>query len=133
MNPISARKCLENETGDVLLKNLTQEAKQALNGLCLDLSNIEEQSLKLPEQDRHLLIPPVNLPISELFDLMNIIQIGRTPVQARRLFSRLLVKYYDLDRDLRVSARQYFVIYRISSLHFYTISHTYSVWTEQKS
>ena len=133
MNPISARKCLENETGDVLLKNLTQEAKQALNGLCLDLSNIEEQSLKLPEQDRHLLIPPVNLPISELFDLMNIIQIGRTPVQARRLFSRLLVKYYDLDRDLRVSARQYFVTYRISSLHFYTISHTYSVWTEQKS
>ena len=133
MNPISARKCLENETGDVLLKNLTQEAKQALNGLCLDLSNIEEQSLKLPEQDRHLLIPPVNLPISELFDLMNIIQIGRTPVQARRLFSRLLVKYYDLDRDLRVSARQNFVTYRISSLHFYTISHTYSVWTEQKS
>ena len=133
MNIISARKCLENETGDVLLKNLTQEAKQALNGLCLDLSNIEEQSLKLPEQDRHLLIPPVNLPISELFDLMNIIQIGRTPVQARRLFSRLLVKYYDLDRDLRVSARQYFVTYRISSLHFYTISHTYSVWTEQKS
>ena len=133
MNPISARKCLENETGDVLLKNLTQEAKQALNGLCLDLSNIEEQSLKLPEQDRHLLIPPVNLPISELFDLMNIIQIGRTPVQARRLFSRLLVKYYDLDRDLRVSARQYFVTYRISFFHFNTISHTYSVWTEQKS
>ena len=118
MNPISARKCLENETGDKLLKNLTQEAKQALNGLCLDLSNIEEQSLKLPEQDRHLLIPPVNLPISELFDLMNIIQIGRTPVQARRLFSRLLVKYYDLDRDLRVSARQYFVTYRISFFSF---------------
>ena len=125
LNPISARKCLENETGDVLLKNLTQEAKQALNGLCLDLSNIEEQSLKLPEQDRHLLTPPANLPISELFDLMNIIQIGRTPIQARRLFSRLLVKYYDLDRDLRVSARKYFVTFRISFCHFYPISHAY--------
>ena len=133
LNPISARKCLENETGDVLLKNLTQEAKHALNGHNLDLSNIEEQSLKLPEQDRHLLIPPANLPISELYDIMNIIKIGRTPVQARRLFSRLLVKYYDLDRNLRVSVRQYFVTYRIYSLNFYTISHTYSVWTGQKS
>ena len=125
LNPISARKCLENETGDVLLKNLTQEAKQALNGLVLDLSNIGEQSLKLPEQDRHLLVPPAHLPISELYDLMNIIQIGRTPVQARRLFSRLLVKYYDLDRDLRVSAKKYFVIFKISFYHFYPISHAY--------
>ena len=133
MNLISARKCLKNETGDLLLKNLTHEAKLALNGLVLNLANIAEQSLKLPEQDRHLLIPPANLPISELYDVMNIITIGRTPVQARRIFSRLVVKYYDLDRNLRVSVRHYFVKYRISSLNFYTISHTYSVWTGQKS
>ena len=116
MNPISARKCLENETGDVLLKNLTQEAKHALNGHNLDLSNIEEQSLKLPEQDRHLLIPPANLPISELYDIMNIIKIGRTPVQARRLFSRLLVKYYDMDRNLRVRSANYLSCKRFQHL-----------------
>ena len=133
MNPILARNCLENEVGDMLLKTLTKEAKHALNGLILTLSNIEEQSLKLPEQDRHLLNPPADLPISDLYDIMNIIKIGRTPVQARRIFSRLVVKYYDLDRNLRVSVRQYFVKYRISSLNFYTISHTYSVWTGQKS
>lgn len=133
LNPISARKCLENETGDVLLKNLTQEAKQALNGLVLDLSNIGEHGLKLPEQDKHLLIPPANVPISELYDVMNIITIGRTPAQARKLYSRLILKYYDLDRNLRVSVKQYFVTYIIYSLNFYTISHTYSVWTGQKS
>ena len=113
MNPISARKCLKNETGDLLLKNLTQEVKRALNGLVLSLSNIQEQSLKLPEQDRHLLTPPANLPVSELYDIMNVIQMGRTPVQAQKLFSRLILKYYDLDRDLRVSARKYFVKYKI--------------------
>ena len=115
LNLISARKCFKNETGDLLLKNLTHEAKLALNGLVLNLANIAEQSLKLPEQDRHLLIPPANLPISELYDVMNIITIGRTPVQARKLYSRLVLKYYDLDRNLRVSVRQYFVTYKISS------------------
>ena len=133
LNPNLARNCLENEAGDMLLKTLTKKAKQALNGLILTLSNIEEQSLKLPEQDRHLLNPPADLPISDLYDIMNIIKIGRTPVQARRIFSRLVVKYYDLDRNLRVSVRQYFVKYRISSLNFYIISQTYSVWTGQKS
>ena len=117
----------------MLLKNLTQETKCALNGLVLNLSNIEEQSLKLPEQDRHLLTPPANLPVSELYDIMNIIQIGRTPVQARKLFARLVLKYYDLDRNLRVSASKYFVKYKIFFLHFYPISHVYSVRTEQKS
>ena len=102
----------------MLLKNLTLETKRALNGLVLSLSNIEEQSLKLPEQDRHLLTPPANLPVSELYDIMNIIQIGRTPVQAQKLYSRLVLKYYDLDRDLRVSARKYFVEYIIFFLHF---------------
>ena len=85
----------------MLLKNLTLETKRALNGLVLSLSNIEEQSLKLPEQDRHLLTPPANLPVSELYDIMNIIQIGRTPVQARKLFSRLVVKYYE-DLSLKI-------------------------------
>ena len=102
----------------MLLKNLTHETKRALDGLVLSLSNIEEQSSKLPEQDRHLLISPADLPISELYDIMNMIQIGRTPVQAQRLYSRLVFKYYDLDRDLRVSARKYFVKYKIFFLHF---------------
>ena len=99
-----ARKCLKNENGDMLLKNLTKEAKRALSGLVLNLSNIEEQSLKLPEADRHLLTPPDDLPISKLYDLMHVIQLDRTPVQARTLYSRLVEKYYDLDRNLRVSA-----------------------------
>ena len=125
LNPNLARNCLENEAGDMLLKTLTKKAKQALNGLILSLSNIGEQSLKLPEQDRHLLTPPADLPASELFDIMNLIQINRTPAQARRLYSRLVVKYYDLDRDLRVSAKKYFVTFKISFYHFYPISHAY--------
>ena len=108
----------------MLLKNLTLETKRALNGLVLSLSNIEEQSLKLPEQDRHLLTPPANLPVSELYDIMNIIQIGRTPVQAQKLYSRLVLKYYDLDRDLRVSVNKYYVLHRIffflKFLHHFT-------------
>ena len=111
MNPILARKCLKNETGGVLLKNLTQEAKRALNGMALSLSNIKEQSLKLPEVDRHLLTPPTALPMSDLYDIMHVIQLNRTTIQAKELFSRLIVKYYDLDRNLRVSANKYFVTF----------------------
>ena len=99
----------------MLLKNLTYEAKRALSGLVLDLSNIKEQSLKLPEEDKHLLTPPSDLPMSDLYDIMSIIQLGRTAVQAQELFSRLVVKYYDLDRDLRVSVNKYFVLHRIFS------------------
>ena len=113
MNLILARKCLENETGGVLLKNLTRKAKRALSGLVLNLSNIKEQSLKLPEEDKHLLTPPSDLPVSDLYDITHIIQLGRTAVQSEELFSRLVVKYYDLDRDLRVSVSKYFVTYRI--------------------
>ena len=115
----------------MLLKNLPKEAKRSLSGLVLSLSNIEEQSLKLPEEDRHLLDPPDDLPTSKLYDIFHVIQLDRTPVQARTLYSRLIEKYYDLDRDLRVS--KYFVLYRIFLKIFYTILHTFSVWTEQKS
>ena len=102
----------------MLLKNLTYEAKRALSGLVLTFSNIKEQSLKLPEEDKHLLTPPSDLPVSDLYDITHIIQLGRTAVQAEELFSRLVVKYYDLDRNLRVSARKYFIKYEIFFLHF---------------
>ena len=102
----------------MLLKNLTYEAKRALSGLVLTFSNIKEQSLKLPEEDKHLLTPPSDLPVSDLYDITHIIQLGRTAVQAEELFSRLVVKYYDLDRNLRVSASKYFVKYKIFFLHF---------------
>ena len=118
MNLVLARKALKNETGGVLLKNLTREAKRALSGLVLSLSNIKEQSLKLPEVDRHLLTPPTDLPTSDLYDIMHVIQLNRTTIQAKELFSRLVVKYYDLDRNLRVSVEKYFVKYKISFLQF---------------
>ena len=103
----------------MLIKNLTYEAKRALSGLVLTLSNIKEQSLKLPEEDKHLLTPPSDLPMSDLYDITHIIQLGRTAVQAQELFSRLLVKYYDLDRDLRVSINKYNVIF-LKFLHSFT-------------
>ena len=107
----------------MLLKNLPKEAKRSLSGLVLSLSNIEEQSLKLPEEDRHLLDPPDDLPTSKLYDIFHVIQLDRTPVQARTLYSRLIEKYYDLDRDLRVS--KYFVLYRIFFLKNFFHHFTY--------
>ena len=106
----SGRKCLESETGDILLQTLSRAAKRALSGLTLNLSNIKELSSKLPEQDQHLLIPPPDLIASDLYDIMHIVQVGRTPGQAQRLFSLLIMKYYDIDRNLRVSSSNYFEV-----------------------
>ena len=102
-----ARKCLKNENGDMLLQNLSKEAKSGLNGFTLNLSNIEKLSSQLPEQDRHLLTPPASLPASDLYDIIHLIKFGRSPVQAQELFSRLILKYYDMDRNLRVSSANY--------------------------
>ena len=87
----------------MLLQNLSKEAKNGLNGSTLNLSNIEKLSSQLPEKDRHLLTPPAELPASGLYDIMHVIQIGRSLGQAEKLFSRLILKYYDMDRNLRVS------------------------------
>ena len=88
----------------MLLKTLSKEAKRALNGFVLNLSNIEKLSSQLPEQDKHLLTPPEELPASGLYDIMHLIRLGRTPGQAQELYSRILMKYYDMDRNLRVSS-----------------------------
>lgn len=120
-----ARKCLKNENGDMLLQNLSRKAKSGLNGFTLDLSNIAKLSSQLPEQDKHLLTPPASLPTSDLYDIIQLIKFGRSPGQAQELFLRLIMKYYDMDRDLRVSERKYFVTFKISFLHFYPISHAY--------
>ena len=87
----------------MLLQNLSKEAKNGLNGFTLNLSNIEKLSSQLPEKDRHLLTPPADLPASSLYDVMHLLQFGRSPGQAQKLFSRLMMKYYDMDRNLRVS------------------------------
>ena len=112
----------------MLLQTLSKEAKRALNGFALNLSNIEKLSSQLPEQDKHLLTPPVELPASDLYDIMHLIQLGRTPGQAQELFSRLILKYYDMDRNLRVSSSNFFYCKRLLM-----ISIVYSVSTEQKS
>ena len=91
----------------MLLRNLSKKAKRALNGFNLSLSNIERLSSLLPEQDRHLLTPPENLPASDLYDIMHLIQSNRSPGPAQELFSRLIMKYYDMDRNLRVSSANY--------------------------
>ena len=93
----------------MLLQSLSKEAKRSLNGFARNLSNIEKLSSQLPEQDKHLLTPPVELPVSDLYDIMHLIQLGRTPGQAQELFSRLILKYYDMDRNLRVSSSNFFV------------------------
>ena len=88
----------------MLLPSLSKEAKIALNGFVLNLSNIEKLSSQLPKQDQHLLTPPAELPASDLYDIIHLIQFGRTPGQAQELYSRILMKYYDMDRNLRVSS-----------------------------
>ena len=93
----------------MLLQNLSREAKSGLSGFTLDLSNIEKMSSILPEQDRHLLTPPAEIPASGLYDIMHVIQIGRSLGQAQKLFSRLILKYYDMDRNLRVSSSIFFI------------------------
>ena len=105
-----ARKCLKNTNGDMLLQNLSKEAKCALNGFNLNLSNIKKLSSLLPEQDKHLLIPPSCLPASDLYDVMHLIQLGRSPGEAQQLYSRLIMKYYDMDRNLRVSSSKLFLL-----------------------
>jgi len=94
----------------MLLPNLSKEAKRALNGFVLNLSNIEKLNSLLPEQDKHLLTPPVEQPASKLYDIMHLIQLGRTPGQAQELYSRILMKYYDMDRNLRVSSSNLFLL-----------------------
>ena len=94
----------------MLLKSLSRETKRALNGFNLSLQNIEKLSQQLPEQDKHLLIPPADLPVSGLYDIMNLIRCGRSPGQAQELYSRLIMKYYDIDRDLRVSSSKSFLL-----------------------
>jgi len=112
-----ARKCLKNENGDMLLQNLSRKTKCALNGFTLDLSNIEKMSSLLPEQDKHLLTPPKDLPASSLYDIMHLLQLGRSPGQAQILFSRLILKYYDMDRNLRVSSSKSFLLQTFFNVH----------------
>ena len=99
----------------MLIQSLSKEAKRALNGFVLNLSNIEKLSSQLPEQDKHLLTPPVELPASDLYDIMHLIQLGRTPGQAQELYSRILMKYYDMDRNLRVSSSNLSLLQKIVS------------------
>ena len=101
---ILARKCLRDENGGKLLQSLSKQAKNALGGVTLSLSNMEQMSSKLPDKDKHLLIPPTSLPNSSLYDIMHILQLGRSPGQSQDLFIRLILKYYDMDRNLRVSS-----------------------------
>ena len=122
-----ARNALSDKNGVMLLPTLSRETKCALNGFTLNLSNIKKLSSQLPKQDEHLLTPPVGLPASDLYDIMHLIQFGRTLDQAQELCSRILMKYYDMDRNLRVSASKHFLTYRISFAIF--TPNEYSVWT----
>ena len=83
---------------------MSKKARTALGGVILNLSNMEEMSSRLPENDKHLLVPPATLPQSSLYDIMYILQLGRSPGQSQDLFTRLILKYYDMDRNLRVSS-----------------------------
>ena len=93
-----------------MLRSLSKKARRDLSGFSLNLSNIEKLSSQLPEQDRHLLTPPTSLPASDLYDIIHLVTFGRSPGQAQELFSRLIMKYYDMDRNLRVSSAKNFLL-----------------------
>ena len=80
---------------------LSKKAKIALSGTSLTLENLHAESAKLPEQDKHLLVPPDTIQDADLYDLLYLIQYGRS--NGHVIFSKLLQSYFDLDRDLRVS------------------------------
>lgn len=65
------------------------------------LSNIDAELEKLPECDRHLLEPPRTMEAPSLCDLIGLLRFGRS--NGQELFHKLLSKYYDIDRSLRVS------------------------------
>ena len=83
------------------MRQLTKDARKALNGTSLRLSNLDAESEKLPEQDKHLLVPPDSIQNTDLYDLLYLIQYGRS--NGQEIFTKLIQSYFDLDRDLRVS------------------------------
>ena len=96
-----ARNCLKNESGGLLMPKLSKQARIALTGTSLNLTNLYAESDKLPEQDKHLLVPPDSIQNTELYDLLYLIQYGRP--NGQEIFSKLIQSYFELDRNLRVS------------------------------
>lgn len=84
--------------------SLSKQGKASLNGPSLTLSNLEVETGKLPEQDRHLLIPPASIENADLYDIAFLIKLGRS--NGQEIFSKLVLTYFELDRELRVSAHE---------------------------
>lgn len=100
-----ARKCLKTESGEFLMPFLSKKAKSALTGNSLNLENLNAESDKLPAKDKHLLVPPDTIQDPNLYDLLFLIQYGRS--NGQDIFSKLIQSYFDLDRDLRVSLNSF--------------------------
>ena len=83
------------------MRSLSKEGRVALNGTCLNLENLENECAKLPDQDKTLLIPPASIQKKDLYDIVHLIKFDRS--DGKELFSKLLLSYFELDRELRVS------------------------------
>ena len=83
------------------MPRLSKAATNALTGNSLSLVNLNAESNKLPDHDKHLLVPPDSIQNVNFYDLLYLIQYGRS--NGHDMFSKIIQSYYDLDRDLRVS------------------------------
>ena len=84
------------------MSSLSHKGRVALSGASLDLENLDDECAKLPNKDKLLLIPPASIQNRDLYDIVYLIKFGRS--NGKELFSKLLLAYFELDRELRVSA-----------------------------